>query len=127
MKNAIKEGLEVKALAMINPGNPSGNVMSHCDIQVITEFCAEHGIVLLADEVYQKNVYAPGAQFVSAKKVALDCGYKDLQLVSFHSISKGLIGVSSFIALCSNTYHFFPKFPSISLFLLSAVTKLKPI
>ena len=51
---AKKEGLDVKALAMINPGNPSGNVMTHCDIQVITEFCEEHGIVLLADEVYQR-------------------------------------------------------------------------
>lgn len=89
---ATKEGLEVKALAMINPGNPSGNVMTHCDIQVITEFCAEHGIVLLADEVYQTNVYAEGAQFVSAKKVALDCKLKNLQLVSFHSTSKGLVG-----------------------------------
>lgn len=89
---AMKEGLEVKALAMINPGNPSGNVMTHCDIQVITEFCAEHGIVLLADEVYQTNVYAEGAQFISAKKVALDCRLKNLQLVSFHSTSKGLVG-----------------------------------
>ena len=89
---ALKEGLEVKALAMINPGNPSGNVMTHCDIQVITEFCAERGIVLLADEVYQTNVYAKGAEFVSAKKVALDSGLKNLQLVSFHSTSKGLVG-----------------------------------
>lgn len=89
---AVKEGLEVKALVMINPGNPSGNVMTHCDIQVITEFCATHGIVLLADEVYQANVYAEGAEFVSAKRVALDCGLKNLQLVSFHSTSKGLIG-----------------------------------
>jgi alanine transaminase len=87
-----KQGLEVKALAMINPGNPSGNVMTHCDIQIITEFCADHGIVLLADEVYQANVYAEGAEFVSAKKVALDCRLKNLQLVSFHSTSKGLIG-----------------------------------
>lgn len=79
-------------MAMINPGNPSGNVMTHCDIQVITEFCSDHGIVLLADEVYQANVYADGAEFVSAKKVALDCGQKDLQLVSFHSTSKGLLG-----------------------------------
>lgn len=92
LEKARKEGLDVKALAMINPGNPSGNVMTHCDIQVITEFCDEHGIVLLADEVYQANVYAEGAEFVSAKKVALDCGLKNLQLVSFHSTSKGLIG-----------------------------------
>lgn len=38
---AKKEGLEVRALAMINPGNPSGNLMTHCDIQTVAEFCAE--------------------------------------------------------------------------------------
>ena len=92
LEKAKKKGLEVKALAMINPGNPSGNVMTHCDIQVITEFCSDHGIVLLADEVYQTNVYAETAEFVSAKKVALDCRLKNLQLISFHSTSKGLIG-----------------------------------
>ena len=78
-------------MAMINPGNPSGNVMTHCDIQTITEFCSDHGIVLLADEVYQANVYAKGAEFISAKKVALDAGQRDLQLVSFHSTSKGTL------------------------------------
>ena len=92
LEKACKNGLEVKALAMINPGNPSGSVMTHCDIQVIVEFCADNGIVLLADEVYQANVYAEGAEFVSAKKVALDCRLKQLQIVSFHSTSKGLIG-----------------------------------
>mmetsp|Transcript_8542 Transcript_8542/g.20571 ORF Transcript_8542/g.20571 Transcript_8542/m.20571 type:complete len:654 (-) Transcript_8542:4518-6479(-) len=92
LEKATKEGLDVKALAMINPGNPSGNVMTHEDIQVILEFCDENGIVVLADEVYQTNVYAETAQFVSAKKVALDCQLRDLQLASFHSTSKGLIG-----------------------------------
>lgn len=92
LAQAKKQGLEVRAMALINPGNPSGNVMTHCDIQVVTEFCAEHGIVLMADEVYQANVYADYAQFVSARKVAMDCGLKKLQLVSFHSTSKGLMG-----------------------------------
>jgi aspartate/methionine/tyrosine aminotransferase len=92
LEKAKSKGLEVKALAMINPGNPSGNVMTHCDIQTLTEFCNTHGIVLLADEVYQTNVYADNAEFVSAKKVAMDCSLKNLQLVSFHSTSKGLIG-----------------------------------
>jgi len=92
LESAKKQGLEVKALAMINPGNPSGNVMTHCDVQIITEFCSENGIVMLADEVYQANVYAPKAEFVSAKKVAMDCNLHQLQLISFHSTSKGLIG-----------------------------------
>lgn len=89
---AVKEGLNVKALAMINPGNPSGNVMTHCDIQTVAEFCHDHGIVMMADEVYQTNVYGDAAEFVSAKKVAMDAKLKQLQLISFHSTSKGLLG-----------------------------------
>jgi alanine transaminase len=86
--------------------------MSHCEIQTIAEFCAEKGIVLMADEVYQANVYGETSEFVSAKKVCLDAGLKQLQLVSFHSTSKGLVGEcgrrggymvgTSAICFCSN-------------------------
>ena len=49
--------------------------------------------MLLADEVYQRNVYHPNKKFISAKKVACETkGCENLQLVSFHSTSKGLIG-----------------------------------
>eukprot|EP00546_Thalassionema_frauenfeldii_P006908 CAMPEP_0178920626 /NCGR_PEP_ID=MMETSP0786-20121207/15106_1 /TAXON_ID=186022 /ORGANISM="Thalassionema frauenfeldii, Strain CCMP 1798" /LENGTH=767 /DNA_ID=CAMNT_0020594707 /DNA_START=43 /DNA_END=2346 /DNA_ORIENTATION=- len=93
LEKAQSEGLTVKAMAMINPGNPSGNIMTHCDIQTVVEFCASNKIVLLADEVYQTNVYSPHSKFVSAKQVAYDTGLeKELQLVSFHSTSKGLVG-----------------------------------
>ena len=88
-----EDGLDVKALAIINPGNPTGQVFSREDLEVICKFCAENSIVLLADEVYQRNVYAPGKEFLSAKKVAFETpGCENLQLVSFHSTSKGTIG-----------------------------------
>jgi alanine transaminase len=90
---AQHDGLDVKALAVINPGNPTGQVYSRQDLEVICKFCAENGIVLLADEVYQRNVYTPDKEFISAKKVALETpGCENLQLVSFHSTSKGIIG-----------------------------------
>jgi alanine transaminase len=60
---------------------------------VICKFCAEKEIVLLADEVYQANVYVEDKEFISAKKVAIETpGCERLQLVSFHSTSKGFIG-----------------------------------
>ena len=65
------EGLCVKAMAMINPGNPTGQVLSEEDVATICQFCADNGIVLLSDEVYQRNVYAEGKEFHSAKKVAM--------------------------------------------------------
>lgn len=90
---AKAEGLNVKALALINPGNPTGQVLGREDLEVICRFCAKNGIVLLADEVYQRNVYADGKEFISTKKVALeDPQCENLQLVSFHSTSKGFIG-----------------------------------
>jgi len=70
--DAQEEQLTVKALALINPGNPTGQVYTQEDLAVICEFCSKHGIVLLADEVYQRNIYADNKQFLSAKKVGLE-------------------------------------------------------
>jgi len=90
---AKADGLKVKALALINPGNPTGQVLKREDLEVICRFCARNGIVLLADEVYQRNIYADDKKFISAKKVALeDPQSENLQLVSYHSTSKGFIG-----------------------------------
>lgn len=69
--------------------------------------CTQHGILLLSDEVYQRNVYAEGAEFISAKKIACETpGCENLELVSFHSTSKGLIGEcgrrGGYMEVCSN-------------------------
>jgi len=85
--------LTIKGMAMINPGNPTGQVMKREDIETVCLFAAENGIVLLADEVYQKNVYAKDREFLSAKKIASETpGCENIELISFHSTSKGLIG-----------------------------------
>ena len=40
-----------------------------------------------------RNIYVDTKEFVSAKKVAVETpGCENLQLISFHSTSKGLIG-----------------------------------
>lgn len=88
-----RDGLDIRAFTLINPGNPTGQVMSREDLEIICKFCAKYDIVLLADEVYQKNIYDDTKQFFSAKKVAIETpGCENLQLISFHSTSKGLIG-----------------------------------
>mmetsp|Transcript_3204 Transcript_3204/g.4309 ORF Transcript_3204/g.4309 Transcript_3204/m.4309 type:complete len:669 (-) Transcript_3204:60-2066(-) len=93
LQGAKSRGLTVKGLAMINPGNPTGQVYRREDVEKISLFCADNGICLLSDEVYQRNVYAPGKEFFSAKKIAMETpGCENLELVSFHSTSKGLIG-----------------------------------
>ena len=93
LADAKAKGLNVKALAVINPGNPTRQVLDIEPLEVICKFCARHGIVALSDEIYQRNVYVETKKFISAKKVACETpGCEKLELVSFHSISKGFIG-----------------------------------
>lgn len=93
LHDAKRSGLHVKALALINPGNPTGQVLDREHLVIIGKFCADNGIVLLADEVYQRNVYAENKEFISMKKIAMETpSCEHLELVSFHSTSKGLIG-----------------------------------
>ncbi|PAN12569.1 hypothetical protein PAHAL_2G274200 [Panicum hallii] len=96
LEEARSAGLTVRAMVVINPGNPTGQVLSITNQEEIVEFCRKEGLVILADEVYQDNVYVENKKFHSFKKVARSLGYdeKDLSLVSFHSVSMGFYGES---------------------------------
>ena len=92
---ARSDGLDIRALVIINPGNPTGTVLSKENLEDIIKFCHAENIVLLADEVYQENIYYPERRpFYSAKKILRDLGpsYQSVELFSFHSISKGILG-----------------------------------
>lgn len=91
---ARSEGKTVRALVIINPGNPTGAALELSNQQEIVKFCAEEGLLLIADEVYQENIYAQGKTFTSFKKVVRDMGYKgdDFSIISMQSTSKGFYG-----------------------------------
>jgi len=93
LDDARQKGLNPRGLVVINPGNPVGNVLSYDDLKSLVQFCKREGLMLLADEVYQENVYG-SRPFISVKKVVRDLGpdYDDFELVSFHSTSKGITG-----------------------------------
>lgn len=55
---------------VINPGNPTGQVLSRENIEEIIKFAYKEKLFVLADEVYQDNVYAEGSKFYSFKKVS---------------------------------------------------------
>jgi alanine transaminase len=89
---AVAGGIEPKALVIINPGNPTGALLDETTMQRLVHLCAQHNLVLLADEVYQVNLHARATHpFTSFKKVVRDLG-SAVPLVSFHSISKGVTG-----------------------------------
>lgn len=96
LSEASDKEIDTRCLVVINPGNPTGQVLPLDVMQEIVQFCHENDIVLMADEVYQENIWKTGAKFYSFRKVAYDMGLlkesNGLQLISFHSISKGFLG-----------------------------------
>ena len=91
-EQARADGVRVRAIVVINPGNPTGGVLDEDDIETVLGFAREHRLSVLADEVYQENVYLPGDRFVSFASVLEKRGIRDVSLFSFHSTSKGILG-----------------------------------
>ncbi|XP_062835933.1 alanine aminotransferase 1 [Anolis carolinensis] len=102
LRRALRQAQEhcrPKVLCIINPGNPTGQVQSRKCIEDVIHFAWEEHLFLMADEVYQNNVYAEDSQFHSFKKVLFEMGPKysdNVELASFHSISKGFVGECGF-------------------------------
>jgi aspartate/methionine/tyrosine aminotransferase len=92
IQGARHNGVRVRAICVINPGNPTGAVLDAANIRMVIEFAREHSLAILADEVYQENVYLPGDHFTSFAKVMAEMGVVDVSLFSFHSCSKGILG-----------------------------------
>ena len=96
LEKAKSEGTDVRAIVVINPGNPTGASLGPDDIRSVLEFAAEEKLVVLGDEVYQTNVFE--GTFTSFKKGLRDLQkekpekFDNVELASLHSISKGMVG-----------------------------------
>jgi aspartate/methionine/tyrosine aminotransferase len=93
-KKFYDTGHVIKAIVVINPGNPTGNILTENNIAEIIKFCYDNKLIILADEVYQNNIYSETKKFHSFKKVLnkLPPPYNETMLISFHSVSKGVFG-----------------------------------
>ena len=92
LQEARRYGVTVKAICALNPGNPTGSVLDRDNIRMLVAFAKSHGLSILADEVYQENIYLQGDRFVSFAKMMVESGETDVSLFSFHSCSKGFLG-----------------------------------
>jgi alanine transaminase len=61
--------MNFKLLVVINPGNPTGQVLSLDTQKRIINFAHKNCLVLLADEVYHYNIYIEGQSFNSFRAV----------------------------------------------------------
>lgn len=97
LQSARDQGTDVRAIVIINPGNPTGASLSESDIRGVLTLAQEERLVVMADEVYQTNIFK--GEFISFKKVLRqlqkenpDGKFDCLELASLHSISKGMVG-----------------------------------
>jgi alanine transaminase len=94
--NAEELGIDARAIAIINPGNPTGSSLKPEEVKEVIKFAAEKKLVVIADEVYQTNVFI--GEFYSFKKGLRELQkeesgrYDNVELVSMHSVSKGMVG-----------------------------------
>lgn len=60
---AVREKIEgvitpkTKAICIINPGNPTGKVLTKDEMQLIVDIALKHDLFIIADEVYREFVY----------------------------------------------------------------------
>ena len=95
VRKAKSEGFVPRAIVVINPGNPTGQVMGREDLECVIRLCHEENIMIMADEVYQQNIYKEGKEFLSMRRVLHEMGEPyshEVELVSMNSISKGMLG-----------------------------------
>ena len=71
-----------KGLVVINPNNPTGVVYSDALLQELVDIAREHGLVLMADEVYDKMLY-DGMQHTAMGSLSTD-----VLTLTFNSLSK---------------------------------------
>ncbi|CAL6048054.1 Alanine_aminotransferase [Hexamita inflata] len=90
-------GLVPRCIVLTNPSNPTGTVQTYQDIQNIIEFAYKNSMMVIADQVYQHNIYeVESYPFISCRKVMLDLNKQGkcqgLELVSINSVSKSCYG-----------------------------------
>jgi alanine-synthesizing transaminase len=71
-----------RALVVINPNNPTGAVYPREIIEELHDLAAEHGLLVLADEIYDKILYDDN-EHVS---IATYC--RDIPCITFNGLSK---------------------------------------
>jgi aspartate/methionine/tyrosine aminotransferase len=92
IERARAEGTRPVGIVVINPGNPTGAVLSRENIEMVLAFARRHRLAVIADEVYQENVYRPDRTFHSFARVMHETSDTSTPLFSLHSVSKGFLG-----------------------------------
>ncbi len=73
---------QTKAIVVINPNNPTGAIYSKEVLTELTVIAREHGLILFADEIYDKMLYD------QEKHISLASLSTDVVTITFNGLSK---------------------------------------
>jgi alanine-synthesizing transaminase len=73
---------KTKAIVVINPNNPTGAVYTDETLKEITKLAREHGLIIFADEIYDKTLY-DGQTHTSIASLSTD-----VLVITFNGLSK---------------------------------------
>jgi alanine-synthesizing transaminase len=76
-----------RALVLINPNNPTGSVADRACLEALLEIAAQHQLVVLSDEIYDRMLIDPETTFVSTAAVR-----DDVPVATFAGLSKVWLG-----------------------------------
>lgn len=63
---------KTKAVVLTTPSNPTGQVMSRADLEMVAEFAVSHDILVVSDEIYEKLIYEDDKQHISIASLGQD-------------------------------------------------------
>jgi alanine-synthesizing transaminase len=75
-----------RAILLINPNNPTGAVYTRQTLERILELARRHGLVIFADEIYDKLLFDPAIEHISIATLA-----QDVPIVTFNGLSKSYL------------------------------------
>jgi alanine-synthesizing transaminase len=83
---ASKINSRTRAILLITPNNPTGAVYSRRTLERILELARRHGLIIFADEIYDKLIFHPTEKHVSIASLATD-----VPMVTFNGLSKAYL------------------------------------
>ncbi|MGC2112784.1 MAG: aminotransferase class I/II-fold pyridoxal phosphate-dependent enzyme [Candidatus Korobacteraceae bacterium] len=83
---ARKVNARTRAILLITPNNPTGAVYSRKTLEKILELARQHGLIVFADEIYDKLIFHPTEKHASIAALATD-----VPIVTFNGLSKAYL------------------------------------
>jgi alanine-synthesizing transaminase len=81
-----KINARTRAILLITPNNPTGAVYSRRTLEKILELARQRGLIIFADEIYDKLIFDPAEKHVSIASLATD-----VPIVTFNGLSKAYL------------------------------------